>query len=56
MCAAVVLDEEGELFDETRFMNTPESIEKFVQRLSAYRDEVKAMVGVHGEPMDPGPQ
>jgi len=44
MCQVAVLDDEGELLDETRFMNTPEGIEEFAQRLSAYGDEVRAVV------------
>ena len=44
MCQAAVLDDEGELLDETRFMNTPEGIEEFALRLSAYGDEVRAVV------------
>ena len=44
MCQVAVLDDEGELLDETRFMNTPEGIEEFASSLSAYRDEVRAVV------------
>ena len=44
MCQVAVIDDEGELLDETRFMNTPEGIEEFAQRISAYEDEVKAVV------------
>jgi len=44
MCQVAVLDDDGELLDETRFMNTPEGIEEFAMRLSAYRDEVRAVV------------
>ena len=43
MCQAAVLDDEGELLDETRFMNTVEGIEEFALRLSAYGDEVRAV-------------
>ena len=44
MCQAAVLDDEGELLDETRFMNTPEGIEEFALKLLAYGDEVRAVV------------
>ena len=44
MCQVAVLDDQGELLDETRFMNIPEGIEEFAQRLSAYGDRVKAVV------------
>jgi len=44
MCQVAVLDDEGELLDETRFMNTPKGIEEFAQRLSVYGDEVRAVV------------
>jgi len=44
MCQVAVLGDEGELLDKTRFRNTLEGIEEFAQRLSAYRDEVKAVV------------
>jgi transposase len=44
MCQAAILDWNGELLDETRFMNTVEGIEEFALKLSAYRDEVRAVV------------
>jgi transposase len=44
MCQAAILNDEGELLDETRFMNTPEGIEEFAQSLTATRDEVKAVL------------
>jgi transposase len=44
MCQAAVLDGNGMLLYETRFTNTLEGIEEFSQGLSAYRDEVKAVV------------
>jgi len=44
MCQVAVLDDDGELLDETRFMNTLEGIEEFASSLSAYGDEVKAVV------------
>ena len=56
MCQVAVLDDDGELLDETRFRNTLEGIEEFAQRLSAYGDEVKAVVESTGKPVDPGPR
>jgi len=44
MCQAAILDDEGELLDETRFMNTPEGIEEFAQSLTTTRGEVKAVL------------
>ncbi|MFH2111225.1 MAG: IS110 family transposase [Candidatus Bathyarchaeota archaeon] len=44
MCQAAILDDEGELLDETRFMNTPEGIEMFAESLTATGDEVKAVL------------
>jgi transposase len=44
MCQAAILDDEGELLDETRFMNTPEGIEEFARSLTATRGEVKAVL------------
>jgi transposase len=43
MCQAAILGENGELFEETGFMNSPESIERFAERL---RDlgEVRAVL------------
>jgi transposase len=44
MCQAAVLDEEGELLDETRFTNDREGIEDFTLKLTAFKDEVRAVV------------
>ena len=44
MCQVAVIDDEGELLDETQFRNTPEGIEEFASNLSAYGDEVRAVV------------
>ena len=44
MCQAAILDEDGELLEEKRFMNTPEGIEEFAQSLTTTRGEVQAVL------------
>ena len=44
MCQAAVLDEGGTLLDEPRFPNDPDGIEEFADKLTAFSDEVKAVV------------
>ena len=44
MCQVAVLDDDGGLLDETRFMNTLEGIEEFAQRLTGFNDEVRGVV------------
>lgn len=44
MCQAAILGDEGELLDETRFMNSPEGIEGFALSLTAAGGEVKAVL------------
>jgi transposase len=44
MCQAAILDEDGALLDEIRFVNDPEGIEEFAGKLTTFRDEVKAVV------------
>jgi transposase len=44
MCQAAVLDEEGELLDQIRFLNEKEDIKEFALKLTTFRDDVKAVV------------
>jgi len=44
MCQAAVLDEDGSLLDEMRFPNDAKGIEDFTLKLTAFKDEVKAVV------------
>jgi len=44
MCQVAVIDDDGELLDETRFRNTLEGIEEFAQRLTGFNDEVRGVV------------
>ena len=44
MCQAVVLDEDGELLDQIRFLNEKEEIKDFAMKLLTFRDDVKAVV------------
>jgi len=44
MCQAAVLDDDGTLLDEIRFANDLESIEEFSEKLTTFRDDVKAVV------------
>ena len=44
LCQAAVLDEDSELLDEIRFRNDVEDIEEFAQKLSTFKDKVKAVV------------
>ena len=43
-CQAAVLDDEGELFDQIRFLNKKEEIKEFAMKLTTFRDDVKAVV------------
>ncbi len=43
-CQAAVLDDEGELFDQIRFLNNKEEIKDFAMKLTTFRDDVKAVV------------
>ena len=44
MCQAAVLDEDGELLDQIRFVNRKEEIKEFALKLTTFRDDVKAVV------------
>jgi len=44
MCQAAVLDNDGTLLDEIRFPNDGEGIEEFSDKLTTFRDDVKAVV------------
>jgi len=44
MCQAAILEEDGKILDEIRFLNTPEEIEEFAGKLSTFHDEVRAVV------------
>jgi len=44
MCQAAVLDDEGELLDQIRFLNEKEDIKEFALKLTTFRDGVKAVV------------
>jgi len=44
MCQAAILEEDGKLLDEIRFPNDPEGIEEFADKLTTFRDEVRAVV------------
>ena len=44
MCQAAVLDEDGELLDQIRFLNEKEEIKDFAMKLLTFRDDVKAVV------------
>ena len=44
MCQAAVLDEDGELLDQIRFLNKKEEIKDFAMKLLTFRDDVKAVV------------
>jgi len=44
VCQAAILDKDGELIEETRFMNSGEGVEGFAVRLTALRDEVRCVV------------
>jgi transposase len=48
MCQAAVLDEDGTLLDEQRFQNSPEGIEEFADKLSIFRNEMRATVEFTG--------
>ena len=43
-CQAAVLDDEGELFDQIRFLNNKEEIKDFAFKLLAFKDDVRAVV------------
>jgi len=43
-CHAVVLDDEGKLYDTVRFLNNKEEIRDFVLKLTSFKDDVKAVV------------
>jgi len=43
-CQAAVLDEDGELLDQIRFLNNKEEIKDFAMKLLTFRDDVKAVV------------
>jgi transposase len=44
MCQAAILDDDGELFEETGFTNTPEGIERFAKRLKDLEGQVHAVL------------
>ena len=44
MCQAAVLDDDGELLDQIRFLNKKEDIKDFAFKLLTFRDDVKAVV------------
>ncbi len=44
MCQAAVLDDDGELLDQIRFLNKKEDIKDFAMKLLTFRDDVKAVV------------
>jgi transposase len=44
MCQAAVLDDDGTLLDEQRFLNDREGIEEFAEKLTTFHDKVKAVV------------
>jgi len=44
MCQAAILDEDGELLDQIRFLNKKEDIKDFAFKLLTFRDDVKAVV------------
>jgi len=43
-CQAAILDEDGELVDQTRFLNRKKDIKEFAVKLLTFRDDVKAVV------------
>jgi transposase len=43
-CQAAVLDEDGELLDQIRFLNKKKDIKEFALKLLTFRDDVKAVV------------
>jgi len=49
MCQAAVLDEDGELVDQIRFLNKKEDIKEFAVKLLTFRDDVKAVVESTGK-------
>jgi len=44
MCQAAILGEDGELLEETGFMNTPSDIERFARKLKDLGGEVRAVL------------
>jgi len=44
MCQAAVLDDDGELLDQIRFLNEKKNIKEFALKLTTFRDDVKAVV------------
>ena len=44
LCQAAVLNEDGELLDQIRFLNKKEEIKDFAFKLLTFRDDVKAVV------------
>ena len=44
MCQAAILGEDGDLLEETGFMNTPSDIERFARKLKDLGGEVKAVL------------
>ena len=44
MCQAAILDDEGELLDQIRFLNEKEDIKEFALKLTTFHDDVKAVV------------
>jgi len=43
-CQAAVLDDDGELVDQARFLNKKKDIKEFAFKLLTFRDDVKAVV------------
>ena len=44
MCQAAIIDDEGELLDQIRFLNEKEEIKDFAMKLTTFKDDVKAVV------------
>ena len=44
MCQVAILNEDGDLLEETRFVNTLEGIDEFAEKLSATREDIYAIL------------
>ena len=44
VCQVAILNEEGDLLEETRFSNTLEGIDEFAEKLSATREDIYAIL------------
>jgi len=44
MCQTAILDEEGKLLSDVRFVNDPDGIEEFAGKLASFNDDVRVVV------------